>query len=552
MQPYDACRLIALNYYSFIDNPFTKDATFNSKKFYEVAYEAMRLSDNLIDLEIEHIDRIISKLNSDKEHENVKRTEIELWTKIRETAKASRRTGLGFTALGDALAALNYKYDSEEALLFIEQVSYLKMEAELDCTIDMAILRGTFDGWSKEKEFTNHPDIIGMNDFYDFVLINFHTQAKRMMEYGRRNVSWSTVAPTGTVSLLTQTTSGIEPIFSQYPYIRRKKINPNDKDVRVDFVDEVGDSWQEFVVIHPKLLEYLRFINVDFNLDPENKEDQDELVKNISNFLDNNKSPWTGSTANDIDWIKRVEIQGIVQKYTTHSISSTINLPSNVTEEEVSDIYLHSWKKMLKGITVYRDGSRSGVLIEANKEKENKLVTFNENHAPKRPKSLPCKVVRFNNNKEKWIAFVGLMDNKPYEIFTGKAENVDLPISVEIGEIKKIAEQDSNKRYDFIYEDGVIEGISKESSADYWNYGKLISSMLRHGMPLPFVVDTIQSLTWDNDNINTWKAGMARALKKFIKDGKAQGFTCMDCGSENVVFQEGCLTCKNCGSSKCG
>lgn len=352
--------------------------------------------------------------------------------------------------------------------------------------------------------------------------------------------------------MLTQTTSGIEPIFSQYPYIRRKKINPNEKGVRVDFVDEIGDSWQEFVVIHPKLLTYLKTKGLDFNFEPKNKEEQDILVQNITEFLDKYESPWTNSTANDIDWIKRVEIQGIIQKYTTHSISSTVNLPSTVSEDEVSEIYLQSWKKGLKGITVYRDGSRSGVLIEASKEEDKKLVTFNENHAPKRPKSLPCKVVRFNNNKEKWIAFVGLMDNKPYEIFTGKAENVDLPISVEIGEIKKISDSEGIKRYDFIYEDGVIEGISKVSSTDYWNYGKLISSMLRHGMPLPFVVDTIQSLTWDNDNINTWKAGMARALKKFIKDGKAQGFTCRDCGSENVVFQEGCLSCLNCGSSACG
>lgn len=540
MGPYDACRLIAVNYLSFIKNPFTKDAEFDKDKFYEVIYEAMRLSDDLIDLEIEHINRIIKKILSDPESKEVKRRELELWENVYKTAKASRRTGLGFTALGDMIAAMGYKYDSEEALLFIEQIEYLKMEASLDCTIDLAITRGTFEGWSKEKEFTNHPDIIGMNDFYDFVLINFPTQAKRMMEYGRRNVSWSTVAPTGTVSLLTQTTSGIEPVYKAF-YTRRKKIN-SDLD-RVDFVDEIGDKWQEFAVLHPK---FKNWIKINYGLKDEDIESipKEDLQKYFE------LSPWYGSEADDIDWVKRVELQGIVQKYTTHSISSTINLPSDVTEEEVSKIYIESWKKGLKGVTVYRDGSRSGVLVTKSNDKE--LVMFNENHAPKRPKSLISKVVRFNNNKEKWIAFVGLMDNKPYEVFTGQADNVELPLSVEVGEIKKVKSEDGTKRYDFLYDGGTVENISGVSSKDYWNYGKLISSMLRHGMPLPFVVDTIQSLTWDNDNINTWKAGMARALKKFIKDGKVEGVKCTECGSGNIVFQEGCLSCKDCGSSKCG
>lgn len=373
------------------------------------------------------------------------------------------------------------------------------------------------------------------NSYYKFVKEKFPEQYERMQKWGRRNVSISTVAPTGTVSLLTQTTSGVEPLFQPF-YIRRKKVN-NDSE-RVDFVDEVGIKWQEFPVLHPKFKEWM---------DIKGFQDINSYDKVALQAIFE-ESPWYKSTANDIDWVKRVEIQSIIQKYITHSISSTINLPNDVTEEEVAEIYLESWNKGLKGITVYRDGSRSGVLVTENKKE---LVTFNENHAPKRPKSLACKVVRFNNNYEKWIAFVGLLDNKPYEVFTGKAENVDLPTTIESGEIRKVKDE-SGKRYDFIYEGGRIERISTVSSSDYWNYGKLISGMLRHGMPLPFVVDTIQSLNWDSDHINTWKAGISRALKKFIKDGKAVGFTCNDCGSEQVVFQEGCLRCNNCGSSKCG
>lgn len=552
MQPYDACRLIAVNLFSFVNNPFTKDAEFDVQKFYEVNYEAMRLSDDLIDLEIEHINKIIRKIEDDPESSEVKERELKLWWKVLRTATASRRTGLGFTALGDTLAALGYKYDSDEGLLFVEQFMHIKMESELDCTIDLALLRGSFPSWDMRTEFgdgspfyTRDPKVLGANEFYRFLSTNFPEQTKRMMKYGRRNVSWNTVAPTGTVSLLTQTTSGLEPLFMPF-YMRRKKVNKEAE--RVDFVDEIGDKWQEFPVLHEKFkdwcLRHLSSIDVYFWGRDITKLSKEELQKAFE------ISPWFGSTANDIDWVKRVEIQGIIQKYITHSISSTINLPNTVTEAEVAEIYIEAWKKGLKGVTVYRDGSRSGVLVSESTNKE--LVTFHENHAPKRPKSLACKVVRFNNNKEKWIAFVGLMDNKPYEVFTGKADTVDLPLSIEIGEIKKVKDDTDKKRYDFIYEGGAVEGISGISSPDYWNYGKLISGMLRHGMPLPFVVDTIQNLTWDSDHINTWKAGMARALKKFIKDGSAVGFTCNDCGSTNVVFQEGCLSCKDCGSSKCG
>lgn len=556
MQPYDACRLIAINLFSFVNNPFTSDSEFDARKFYEVVYEAMRLSDNLIDLEIEHIDRIIEKVKVDSESHDVKARELALWTKIKKTAEASRRTGLGFTALGDTLAALGYKYDSDEALLFTEQFMHIQMEAELDCTIDMAITRGPFKGWDINTEFDKEIpknsygelSVEGKNSFYQFLVENYPEQTKRMTKHGRRNVSWNTVAPTGTVSMLTQTTSGLEPVFSIQPYIRRKKINPNNKKARVDFTDELGDTWQEFIVIHHKLTDYISVKDPSINFNPKDKEEQDKLMVDIQRFLSENVTPWDGSTANDIDWVKRVEIQGIIQKYITHSISSTINLPNTVSEDEVAEIYIESWKKGLKGVTVYRDGSRSGVLVS---EPSKELVTFHDNHAPKRPKSLPCKIVRFNNNYEKWIAFVGLMDNKPYEIFTGKADSVDLPSSVEVGEIKKIKSDDS-KRYDFVYDGGVVENISDISSPDYWNYGKLISGMLRHGMPLIFVIDTIQNLTWDSDNINTWKAGMARALKKFIKDGKVEGIKCADCGSESIIFEEGCSKCKNCGSSKCG
>lgn len=550
MQEYDACRLIAVNLFSFVDEPFTKEAKFNFNKFYEVNYDSMRLSDDLIDLELEHIDRILTKIQSDTEAQEVKERELKLWNKVKQTAQYSRRTGLGFTALADTLAALGLKYDSDEGLEVIEQIMKTKMESELDCTIDLAILRGTFEGWNYNKEFYNRegdvyqignlPLEFGANDFYDFILYNFPTQFKRMMKYGRRNVSWSTVAPTGSVSILTQTTSGLEPLFQPF-YMRRKKINPGEDGVRVDFVDEVGDSWQEFPVLHPKFKEWAEEYTETIGIENYSKEYLEELFE---------KSPWYGSTAEDIDWVKRVEIQGIIQKYISHSISSTVNLPSDVTEEEVAEIYSEAWKKGLKGVTVYRDGSRSGVLISESDNK--KLVTFNENHAPKRPKSLACKIVRFNNNYEKWVAFVGLMDNKPYEVFTGKLENVDLPNGVDFGEILKNRNEEGEKRYDFVFEGGLIEGISSVSSSEYWNYGKLFSGMLRHGMPLVYVVDTINSLNWGSDHINTWKAGIVRALKKFIKDGKAVGFKCNDCSSEQVIFEEGCLRCLDCGSSACG
>ncbi|MCA9749491.1 MAG: adenosylcobalamin-dependent ribonucleoside-diphosphate reductase, partial [Romboutsia sp.] len=392
MQPYDACRLIAVNLYSFVKNPFTDKAEFNFKKFYEVNYEAMRLSDDLIDLEIEHINKILQKIAKDPESGTVKDREFTLWTKVLETAQASRRTGLGFTALGDTLAALGLKYDSDEALEIIEKIMKMKMESELDCTIDLAILRGTFEGYDKNLESDEDDNgSFGNNDFYQFVKENFNDAFYKMKRFGRRNVSWSTVAPTGTVSLMCQTTSGIEPLFMGY-YMRRRKASKGD---RVDFTDQNGDTWQEFPVLHPKFNDWCELQeDMLYNIDEENPNIKvEELSKEQLTYLFE-MSPWFKSTANDIDWIKRVEIQSIIQKYITHSISSTINLPEDVSEKEVSDIYLESWKKGLKGITVYRDGSRSGVLISNN---DKKLITFNDNHSPKRPKKLNCKIIRFNN-----------------------------------------------------------------------------------------------------------------------------------------------------------
>ena len=539
MQPYDACRLIALNLYSFVKNPFTKDAEFDSDKFYRITYEAMRLSDDLIDLELNHIDRIIEKISKDATETS--RTELELWLNIRSTAESSRRTGLGFTALGDCLAALGYKYDSEEALLFIEQMMHIKMEAELDCTIDLAILRGSFKGWDVNNEYNidiqydefdvEYINIKGKNNFYSFIASNFTSQCERMIKYGRRNVSWNTVAPTGTVSLLTQTTSGIEPLFMPF-YMRRKKVNPGEKNVKIDFTDESGDTWQEFPVLHPKFKEWIlnhtdgSCFNTDL-LSP-------ELLKVYFE-----SSPWYGSTANDIDWIKRVEIQGIIQKYTTHSISSTINLPNDVSEEEVSKIYLESWKKGLKGITVYRDGSRSGVLVAATENKGRD--EFNYVDAPKRPKELKCKIHTTNANGKKYNVIVGLLNNKPYEVFVTEYFTHEQELI-----LKKI----NKGRYDLI-KDGETysESITSEMTDEQAAITRLVSVSLRHGADIKFIVEQINKCDGD---LFSFTKGLVRVLKKYIPDGAKSTVKCNDCGSEQVIFQEGCQTCQSCGSSKCG
>jgi ribonucleotide reductase alpha subunit len=543
MQEYDACRLIAPNLYSLVKSPFTENAEIDFDLVYKTFYMAMRLSDDLVELELEHIDRILDKIESDPEPEEEKVVERNLWKKVRSTAKNSRRTGLGFTALGDMLAAIGLKYDSDESILMIQKVMKTKFKAEWGASIDMAQLRGTFEDWDSSKEFEQvDGELFGTNKFYQMMIEEFPELTERMITYGRRNISVSTLAPTGTTSMMTQTTSGIEPVFAPW-YSRRRKVNPNDKNAKIDFVDANGDAWEKFNVIHPKLREWINRTYGAEIVTANGGMGEEELKQWYE------KSPYYKSTANDIDWIKRIEIQAMIQRYTSHSISSTINLPRDVSEEVVGNIYMESWKQGLKGVTVYRDGSRDGVLITEDKTEE--ITKFHENHAPPRAKSLEAKLVRFNNNKEKWIAFVGLLDGKPYEIFTGSLEAVKIPAKVEEGQIVKVRDENGVKRYDFVFEDGLVRGINNVFNDDYWNYAKMISSTLRHGMPLHFAVDMVKTLTFSEDHINTWKNGVARALKKFIPDGEALGLKCEDCGSTNVIFEEGCSRCRDCNSSKC-
>ncbi|GIV27047.1 MAG: ribonucleoside-diphosphate reductase, adenosylcobalamin-dependent [Bacteroidia bacterium] len=523
MQGGDSCRLMALNLFSFVENPFTKQASFNYKKFEQVVYYAQRLMDDLVDLELESIERILKKVESDPEPDFIKDVEIRTWKLLYETGKKGRRTGLGFTGLADCLAALNLKFDSDEALATVDKIMRTKLRNEFESSIDMAVERGKFEAFDTKYE--------EQSEFIQMMKKESPDVVERMMKVGRRNISISTVAPTGTLSILTQTSSGIEPVFL-LSYKRRKKVNPSDKNARIDFVDSLGDAWQEFDVYHPKL----------------------KLWMEITGEKDITKSPYYGSTAPEIDWIKRVQLQAVVQKYTTHSISSTINLPSDVSVDKVGEIYLQSWKMGLKGITVYRDGSRTGVLVSADDSKKKET-----NISPKRPKSLEAEVVRFQNKNEKWIAVVGILNNKPYEIFTGKAEDAfSLPNYVTKGWVIKVTNEDGTKRYDFQYNDKdgykvTIEGLSRSFDKEYWNYAKLISGILRQGMPLPQVVELVESLNFYDDNINSWKYGVARALKKFIPDGTKADKVCPSCGDpEGLVYEEGCLKCKSCGNTKCG
>lgn len=528
MQGGDSCRLIAVNLYHFVDEPFTDKAQFNFEKFYEVTYESQRLMDDLVDLELEAIDRILSKVESDPEPLEVKKEELDTWRLLRDTGKKGRRTGLGFTALADTVAALGYGFDSPESVKAIEEILRTKCKAEFDSSIDMSIERGSFEGFDPEIEQTS--------EFVQMLEKELPTVHARMLAHGRRNISISTVAPTGSISMLAQCSSGIEPVF-MLSYTRRRKINDQDQSARVDFVDDMGDRWQEFEIYHPKLKKWME-------LHPEEKVEQ---------------SPYYGSTASEIDWEKRIEIQSVVQKYVTHSISSTINLPNEVSKQRVSDIYLQSWLKGLKGITVYRDGSRSGVLV-SSEEKSNCNNEIIDSKPPKRPDKLEADVIRFNNNHEKWIAVVGLLNGRPYEIFTGRAEDsFFLPQWVEKGSILKTKTEDGQARYDFQYCDKdayrvTIEGLSRSFDKECWNYAKLISSVLRHGMPLPYVVDLVTNLDLHHDTINTWKNGVARALKKYISDGtQAPDHLCPACNDpEGLIYEEGCLKCKSCGHSKCG
>ncbi len=526
MQGGDSCRLIALNLFNFVENPFTPEAKFNFEGFYEATYEGQRLNDDLVDLELEAIDRILRKVQKDPEPSEIKSNEIETWKLLSETGRKGRRTGLGFTALADAIAALNIKFDSDESISVINEIMRTKCKAEFDSSIDMSITRGSFEGFN--------PEIESNSEFVEMLKTEFPELHKRMMENGRRNISLSTVAPTGTLSLLAQTSSGIEPVFLT-SYKRRRKISGNTDPEKVSFVDELGDAWEEFTVYHKNLKEWME----------------------ITGETDESKSPYAGSTAPEIDWLKRVEIQSLVQKYTTHSISSTINLPEDVAMQKVGDIYLESWKQGLKGITVYRDGSRSGVLVSTEEKPKEEATSMNT--APTRPEVLDAKVIRFKNENEDWLAVVGLLNDRPYEIFTGKAEDAfALPQYVSQGWIIKNAEEE-NTRYDFRYKDSAgfkvtIEGLSRSFNKEFWNYAKLISGVLRHGMPLPYVVDMISNLHLDKDYINTWTNGVARALKSFIKDGtQAVDKTCSSCGDqEGLIYEEGCLKCKSCGYTKCG
>lgn len=529
MQGGDSCRLIAVNLYSFVDNPFTEDAVFNHKKFYRTIYETQRLMDDLVDLELEAVERILEKVENDPEPDHIKENEIRTWKLLYENGKNGRRTGLGFTALADAIAALGIKLDTDEALRKVDEIMQTKLKGEFDSSIDMSITRGPFKGFD--------PEIENQSDFVKMLETDFPEIYHRMMQFGRRNISISTVAPTGSLSMLAQTSSGIEPVF-MLSYKRRRKVNPSDKNSKVAFVDDSGDAFEEFVVYHPKVETYL-----------------ETTGKKLE------KSPYAGATASEIDWKKRVEMQALVQKYTTHSISSTINFPSDVSLEKVSNIYIESWKKGLKGITVYRDGSRSGILVSSEEDKAKaKEEIFAETYAPKRPKKIAAKIVRFHNDKEKWIAVVGLLYNRPYEIFTGKMEDVfNLPNWVVEGWVIKNRDEEGKSRYDFQFcdKDGykiTIEGLSRSFNKEFWNYAKLISGILRHGMPIPFVVDLINNLNLFDENINTWKAGVVRALKQFVPDGTAAADRkCEECGDpEGIIFSEGCLECKSCGYSKCG
>ena len=537
--PYDSCRLLAINLYSYVVNPFTPDACFDFDLFKLHVAKAQRIMDDIIDLEKEKIDTIIQKIDSDPEPEEVKSTERHLWEKIRTKTLKGRRTGVGTTAEGDMLAALGFKYGTPEATDFSVSVHKALCLAAYKSSVDMAQERGSFEIFDADRE-KNNPFINRIKEadpeLYD-----------KMKKYGRRNIACLTIAPTGTTSLMTRTTSGIEPVFLP-AYKRRRKVNPNDEYVRIDYVDESGDAFEEYIVYHPKFIEWMKINNIPLKHDYTN----DEIEALIA------KSPYAGATSNDIDWHEKVKMQGQIQKWVDHSISVTINLPSDVTEELVKELYEEAWKCGCKGCTVYRDGSRSGVLVSISKKEETPTI---QPHVIKRPNELEADVVRFQNNKEKWIAFVGLMNGAPYEIFTGLADDDDgifCPKSVSHGKIIKAIGEDGVKRYDFQFVNKrgyktTIEGLSYKFNPEYWNYAKLISGVLRYGMPIDQVLKLVSGLELDSQSINTWKMGVERALKKYLPNGtKAAGQTCPNCGHETLIYQEGCLICTSCGTSKCG
>ena len=544
--PYDSCRLIAINLYSYVVNPFTKDAYFDYDLFRKHVASAQRMMDDIIDLEMEKIDRILAKIESDPETLEVKTTELNLWNKIRRKTLQGRRTGVGTTGEGDMIAAMGLRYGTVEATDFSVEVHKTLALAAYGSSVNMAKERGAFEVFDAERE-KNNPFINRLKDadpkLYD-----------DMVKYGRRNIACLTIAPTGTTSLMTQTTSGIEPVFLPV-YKRRRKVNPNDPSVRIDFVDENGDAFEEYVVYHHKFITWMQINGIQVKQDY-SQEEIDELIK---------RSPYYKATSNDINWLEKVNMQGRIQKWVDHSISVTINLPSDVSEDLINDLYLQAWKVGCKGCTVYRDGSRSGVLVatqkEKKKEKEKEVIAVEEHNVLKRPIELEADVVRFQNNKEKWIAFIGLVNGKPYEIFTGLADDDDgifCPKSVSKGKIIKAIDELGNKRYDFqfINKRGyktTIEGLSDKFNPEYWNYAKLISGVLRYGMPIDKVIKLVNSLELNSESINTWKMGVERALKKYLPNGtQASGQKCPHCGQETLVYQEGCLICTSCGTSRCG
>lgn len=542
--PYDSCRLLAVNLYSYVKNPFTPQAEFDFDLFGKHIAKAQRIMDDIIDLEMEKIDTILAKVDSDPESAEVKQTERHLWEKIRAKTLKGRRTGVGTTAEGDMIAALGLRYGTPEATAFSERVHRALALAAYRSSVVMASERGAFEIFDAAREKDN-PFIARLRDADP-------TLYEDMVKHGRRNIACLTIAPTGTTSLMTRTTSGIEPVFMPV-YKRRRKVNPNDPEVRIDYVDESGDAFEEFIVYHPKFLTWMD-INGIPRKDSYTQEELDALVA---------QSPYYKATSADVDWLEKVKMQGRVQKWVDHSISVTINLPSDVTEELVNRLYVEAWRSGCKGCTVYRDGSRSGVLISVEKKEEKpaEKIKIDDAHVVKRPVELEADVVRFQNNKEKWIAFVGLVDGEPYEIFTGLADDDDgifCPKSVTHGKIIKAVDEQGNKRYDFqfINKRGyktTIEGLSDKFNPEYWNYAKLISGVLRYGMPIPQVLKLVSSLELDSQSINTWKMGVERALKKYLPNGtKASGQRCPNCGNETLVYQEGCLICTSCGTSKCG
>lgn len=550
--PYDSCRLLAINLYAYVKNPFTSEATFDFELFKRHVQLAQRFMDDIIDLEQEKIDRIIEKVKNDPQNDEVKFTEYHLWEKIKEKTAMGRRTGVGITAEGDMLAALGLRYGTQEATdMAIEVQRTLALSAYRSSTI-MARERGAFKVYDAERE-KNNPFILRIKEADPQLYAD-------MVTYGRRNIACLTIAPTGTTSLMTQTTSGIEPVFMPV-YKRRRKVNPNDPKVHVDYIDETGDAFEEYIVYHHKFLTWMQVNGFDTN----KKYSQEEIENLVA------QSPYHKATANDVDWLMKVKMQGAIQKWVDHSISVTVNLPNSVDEDLVNRLYVEAWRSGCKGCTIYRDGSRSGVLVSTQKteKKKKEADAAAENNAAKqlpilterRPEVLECDVVRFQNNKEKWVAFVGLLDGHPYEIFTGlqdDEEGIVLPKTVTKGRIIKTICPDGTKRYDFQFENKrgykmTVEGLSEKFNKEYWNYAKLISGVLRYRMPIENVIKLVNSLQLESENINTWKVGVSRALKKYVTDGtEAQGQKCPNCGHESLVYQEGCLICKHCGASRCG